>query len=84
MGEADPKAKADNKRAAYDAYDAVKKFPNDREAAADYVHERWIKRNKGDTSQPKALFKAVRALARSREGQGPRARRPHEEGARGA
>src|ERR1700741_2281482 len=38
----DAKAKADNKRAARDAYDAVKKFPNDREAAADYGHKRWI------------------------------------------
>lgn len=58
----DPKAKADNKRAAYDAYDAVKRFPDDREAAANYVHERWIKRNKGDASQPKALFKAYARL----------------------
>ena len=57
-----PKAKADNKRAAYDAYDAVKKFPNDREAAAEYVHQRWIKRNKGDPSQPKALFKPYAGL----------------------
>jgi len=53
----DPKAKADNKRAAYDAYDAVMRFPDDREAAANYVHERWIARNKGDATQPKALFK---------------------------
>ncbi len=51
------KAKADNMRAARDAYDAVKRFPNDREAASAYVHECWIKRNKGDASQPKALFK---------------------------
>ena len=57
-----PKAKADNKRAAYDAYDAVKKFPNDREAAAEYVHQRWIKRNQGDPSQPKALFKPYASL----------------------
>src|ERR1700741_5237550 len=53
----DPKAKADNKRAARDAYDAVKKFPKDREAAAEYVHQAWIKRNKDDPSQPKDLFK---------------------------
>ncbi|MGE0530761.1 MAG: hypothetical protein AB7G40_16460 [Hyphomonadaceae bacterium] len=58
----DPKAKADNKRAAYDAYDAVMRFPDDREAAANYVHERWMARNKGDASQPKALFKAYAKL----------------------
>lgn len=57
-----PKAKADNKRAAYDAYEAVKKFPNDREAAAEYVHQRWIARNKGDPNQPKALFKPYARL----------------------
>src|SRR5215207_7671700 len=57
-----PKAKADNKRAAYDAYEAVKKFPNNREAAAAYVHVRWIKRNKGDPSQSKALFKPYAQL----------------------
>ena len=58
----DPKAKADNKRAAFDAYDAVMRFPDDREAASNYVHERWIARNKGDASQPKALFKAYAKL----------------------
>ena len=58
----DPRAKADNKRAAYDAYDAVKRFPDDREAASNYVHERWIERNKGDKSQPRALFKAYARL----------------------
>jgi macrodomain Ter protein organizer (MatP/YcbG family) len=58
----DPKAKADNKRAAYDAYDAVKRFPDDREAASNYVHERWMARNKGDKTQPKALFKAYARL----------------------
>lgn len=57
-----PKAKADNKRAAYDAYDAVKKFPDDREAAAAYVHECWIRRNKKDPSQPKQLFKPYARL----------------------
>lgn len=57
-----PKAKADNMRAARDAYAAVKKFPNDREAAAAYVHECWIKRTKSDPSQPKNLFKPYRAL----------------------
>ncbi|MEZ5956950.1 MAG: hypothetical protein R3C27_07055 [Hyphomonadaceae bacterium] len=58
----DPRAKADNKRAAYDAYDAVMRFPRDREAASNYVHERWIARNKGDASQPKGLFKAYAKL----------------------
>lgn len=57
-----PKAKADNKQAAYDAYDAVRKFPSNREAASSYVHELWIKRNKKDASQPKALFKPYAAL----------------------
>jgi hypothetical protein len=57
-----PKAQSENKRAARDAYAAVKKFPNDREAAAAYVHECWIKRNKKDPSQPKALFKPYARL----------------------
>jgi hypothetical protein len=57
------KAKADNKRAARDAYQAVKKFPNDREAASDYIHQCWIKRNKNDPSQPKALFKPYAKLS---------------------
>jgi hypothetical protein len=57
-----PKAKADNRRAAYDAYDAVVKFPNDREAAAAYVHACWMRRNKQDPSQPKALFKPYARL----------------------
>ena len=58
------KAKADNKRAAQDAYDAVRKFPDDREAASDYVHKAWIRRNKGDPSQPKHLFKPYSALSK--------------------
>lgn len=58
----DPKAKAENKRAASDAYDAVGRFPDDREAAANYVHERWIERNKRDKSQPRALFKPYAKL----------------------
>jgi hypothetical protein len=57
-----PKAKADNKRAAQDAYRAVKRFPADREAASNFVHERWIARNKGDGSQPKALFRPYSTL----------------------
>ncbi len=58
----DPKAKAENKIAAYAAYAAIEKFPNDREKAADYVHKQWIKRNRADPSQPKALFKPYSAL----------------------
>jgi hypothetical protein len=58
----DPKAKADNKRAAHDAFDAVTRFPDDREAASDYVHKRWMARNKSDRTQPKALFKAYAQL----------------------
>jgi hypothetical protein len=58
----DPKAKAENKIAARDAYDAVKLFPKDREAAADYVHKCWIRRNKSDKSQPKELFRPYSKL----------------------
>ncbi|MBI3438798.1 MAG: hypothetical protein HY054_09165 [Proteobacteria bacterium] len=58
----DPKAKAENKIAAYAAYAALEKFPNDRERASDYVHKQWIKRNRADPSQPKALFKPYGAL----------------------
>ena len=58
----DPKAKAENKRAAYDAYDAVMRFPDDREAAANDVHISWMKRNKADPNQPKALFKPYAKL----------------------
>lgn len=53
----DPAAKADNMVAAYDAYEAVTRFPKDRDKAAAYVHRRWIKRNKSDPNQPKALFR---------------------------
>lgn len=56
------KAKADNRQAAYDAYAAISKFPDDREKAADFVHKAWIRRNKGDASQPKHLFKPYSAL----------------------
>ena len=52
----DPKAQAENRVAARDAYAAVTKFPKDREAASAFVHECWIKRNKKDPNQPKALF----------------------------
>ena len=58
----DPKAKADNKVAAYAAYAALEKFPNDRERASDYVHRQWIKRNRADPNQPKDLFKPYSAL----------------------
>ena len=55
-------AKQDNLRAARDAYAAVKKFPKDREAASDLVHQAWIKANKGDPNQPKDLFKPYAKL----------------------
>jgi len=58
----DPKAKADNKIAAYAAAEAIEKYPDDREKAAAYVHKQWIKRNKGDPNQPKALFEPYAAL----------------------
>lgn len=58
----DPAAKKDNKKAAYDAHEAVARFPNDREKASAYVHQRWIQRNRKDASQPKALFKPYSAL----------------------
>ena len=59
----DRRAKDDNKRAARVAYAAVKRFPDDRVAAANFVHEAWIKRNKNDKSQPKELFKAYARLS---------------------
>lgn len=58
-----PNAKADNRQAAEDAYAAVAKFPNDREAAADYVHKCWIKRNRRDKSLAKELFKPYGQLS---------------------
>lgn len=57
-----PNAKVDNKLAALAAYEAVRKFPNDREAAAAHVHRAWIARNKHDKNQPKALFKPYAEL----------------------
>jgi hypothetical protein len=59
----DPKAKAENRVAAYAAYAAIEKFPNDREKASDYVHKQWIKRNRADPNQPKTLFKPYSALS---------------------
>lgn len=58
----DPRAQADNRRSGYDAQLALDKFPKDREAAAAFVHQRWMQRNRRDPSQPKALFKAYHAL----------------------
>lgn len=58
----DPRAKQDNLIAARTAYEAVQKFPNDREAAADYIHKQWIARNKGDKNQPRDLFKPYAKL----------------------
>jgi hypothetical protein len=60
--ELDPRAKADNKRAAVHAYEAVTKFPNDREAASDWVHKRWIERNKVDKTLDRRLFKPYARL----------------------
>jgi len=57
-----PSAQMDNMRAARDAYAAIRRFPNDREAASEYVHKCWIKRNKKDKSQSKALFKPYHSL----------------------
>jgi hypothetical protein len=58
----DPKAKAENKVAAYAAAEAIEKYPDDRERAANYVHKQWIKRNKSDPNQPKALFEPYASL----------------------
>jgi hypothetical protein len=57
-----PKAKEDNKLAAYAAYDAIRKFPEDREAAAAHVHRAWVRRNKHDKNQPKLLFRPYAQL----------------------
>lgn len=44
-----PDWKKENLAAGGAAFDAVKKHPNDREAAAEHVHNEWMKRNpKGD------------------------------------
>lgn len=59
----DPAAKKDNKQAAYDAHEAVARFPHDRERAAAYVHRCWIRRNRKDPSQPKTLFKPYKDLS---------------------
>lgn len=56
-------AKLDNRQAARDALAAVQKFPTDREAAAEYVHELWIKRNSGDLAQPVALMENYGSLS---------------------
>jgi hypothetical protein len=59
----DPEAKADNKRAGYAAYDALERYPDDREKAAAHIHSQWVKRNRADPNQPKALFKPYRLLS---------------------
>ena len=61
----DPKAQADNRVAARAAYEAVIKHPRDREAAAEYVHKKWMARNKADPNQPKALFAPYAKLPES-------------------
>jgi len=44
-----PDWQKENLAAGKAAMDAVKQFPNDDEAAADYIHSEWMKRNpKGD------------------------------------
>ncbi len=57
-----PKAQMDNRQAARDALEAVRKYPTDREASAAHVHKLWIKRNKGDPNQPAALMKSYASL----------------------
>jgi hypothetical protein len=57
------KAKADNRAAALAAYEALQRYPDDREAAAAYVHRAWIRRNRGDKNQPRALFKPYAQLS---------------------
>ena len=59
----DPKAQMENRVAAHDAYRAVTRFSKDREAAAAFVHDCWIKRNKRDPSQPKKLFYPYQKLS---------------------
>lgn len=58
----DPAAKADNKIAARAAYDAIERFPKNREKASAYVHKQWIKRNRADPNQSQDLFKPYAEL----------------------
>lgn len=45
----DPAWRKENEEAAKAALQAVKQFPEDEEAAADFIHQEWMKRNpKGD------------------------------------
>ena len=45
----DPDWRKENEAAAKAALQAVRQFPNDEEAAANYIHEEWMKRNpRGD------------------------------------
>jgi hypothetical protein len=57
-----PSAQLDNRQAARDALESVRRYPSDREAAAAHVHKLWIKRNKGDPNQPTALMKPYASL----------------------
>ena len=45
----DPAGRKENEQAAKAALQAVRQFPDDEEAAADFIHQEWMKRNpKGD------------------------------------
>lgn len=45
----DPAWRKENEQAAEAAFQAVNKFPNDEESAANFIHQEWMKRNpKGD------------------------------------
>lgn len=58
----DPAAKADNMIAARTAYDAVERYPSNREKAAAFVHKQWVKRNRADPNQAQDLFKPYSEL----------------------
>ncbi|MBL8549144.1 MAG: hypothetical protein JNJ73_04110 [Hyphomonadaceae bacterium] len=58
----DARAQKDNLVAARAAHKALSLHPKDREAAAAYVHARWVARNRRDPNQPKELFRAYRDL----------------------
>ena len=45
----DPDGRKENEEAAKAALQAVRQFPDDEEAASDFIHQEWMKRNpKGD------------------------------------
>lgn len=52
----DPAAQQDNRVAARVAYDAVKQYGDNTEAAADYVHRKWMERNASQRATQPALF----------------------------